>query len=206
MKSKRKVSLNKLKSNLYKVYNQASPEERDQGLYWYQTAHDDAMQVAVKYGLSADTVAGVIAALSPGLQWGLNIAHARELIGAHMACKPLPMVGVYGKRNVSKAIAIIDGSKALDVLPLTGPKTRAFFSNIARPLVSEDVTIDRHAKCAAYYMLKDRDKFSLVRVAEYKQLARAYSEVANEAGLLPNQLQAIVWVVWKRLVSQVVPF
>lgn len=48
---------------------------------------------------------------------------------------------------------------------------------------------------------KDREAVSAVRAGEYKNLVRAYSDLAEELGLISHQLQAITWVVWKRLVS-----
>ncbi len=199
-KRKAKTWSRKFETNILKVYNRATDAEREQGLYWYATANKDAQAIAERHNVPLKHVAGVIAALSPGLEWGLNLLQADELISAFKTDKPRPSVGVYGKKNVNKAYEILQGQDPLTVLPKTGPKTRAFYSCIESPENSFQVTIDRHAKCLAYWRLTDREAISAVRPAEYEHLARHYNVISERLGLMPHQLQAITWVAWKRIV------
>lgn len=196
----------KILNNIRKVYNQATADEREQGLYWYQTAHNDAQVIADRHGVTVSQAAGVIAAISPGLEWGLNLIQADEFIKAYKAGSKLPMIGVYGRKNMTKAKQILYGKEVYDALPTTGPKTYAFFRCIEGSQGTSLVVIDRHAKCLAYYQLTDRDKFSAVRLGEYDYLVRHYRHVAEQLDLIPHQLQAITWVTWKRIVTETVPF
>lgn len=60
------------------------------------------------------------------------------------------------------------------------------------------VCLDRHAKSAAYGR-KLLDRESVVSVSKYDWLAEHFRREARRAGVLPNQFQAICWVVWRRL-------
>ncbi len=204
-KRKAKTWSRKFETNILKVYAKATDAEREQGLHWYATAHKDAQAIADKHGVTLVDAAGVIASISPGLEWGLNLIQAEALIGAFVRNEPLPQVGVYGRKNVNKARRILEGENPLQVLPATGPKVRAFFDCILNPETSELITVDRHAKCLAHYQLSERQKTSIVRPAEYLHLARHYRQLAKRLGLIPHQLQAITWVTWKRLVTEEVP-
>jgi hypothetical protein len=205
MKAK-KFNARKVRANILKVYSQARPDERESGMYWYETAHNDARAIAERHGVTVMQAGGVIAAISPGLEWGLNLIQANEFIGAFKAKRKLPSVGAYGRKNVAKALRILNGENPYDVLPLTGPKVRAFYYCISEPLTAESVCIDRHARCLAYYKVRDRSETSIVRPAEFRRLAAVYVQLARELGLRPHQLQAITWVTWKRIVSEEVPF
>lgn len=203
---KRRKTWNRgIETNILQTYNAASPEELDAGMNWYANANLLTDGIAKRTGVPLWAVCGVIAALSPGSLWGRNVLEAEELISAWKANLPLPLVGVYGKRNVDKAIQILKGTNPLDVLPESGPKTRSFFANILFPQTSDAVTVDRHAKALAYGLHSIRlgyasnSLLSTVRVGEYDYLAWHYRRVAERLGLIPSQLQAICWIVWKRL-------
>lgn len=52
----------------------------EEGLHWYQNAHDTAQGFADKYGVTIEQAAGVIAVLSPDTRWGRNVAEADRLL------------------------------------------------------------------------------------------------------------------------------
>lgn len=56
-------------ANILETYKQASPQEIADGLSWYSDAHDVARELAGDVHVGA----GVIAALSPQMQWDENI-------------------------------------------------------------------------------------------------------------------------------------
>ncbi len=207
MAKRKRYNTKRMEANIRLVYSQATDTERAEGLLWYQTAHNDAQAIADKYNVPLSHAVGVIAAISPSLSWGLNIIQASEFIGAFKGKRKLPSVGVYGRKNPAKALRILNGENPLDVLPETGPKTRAFYRCIENPIESFAVVCDRHAKCLAHYRLTDREAFSVVRKGkEYNTLATCYAKVAEEVGLQPHQLQAITWLAWRRIVTEEVPF
>lgn len=199
----RRARLSKrLLRNILACYHRASDTDRREGLYWYETAHNDARALGERYGISTAQAAGVIAALSPSNKWGNNLLDADLLISAWRAGKPLPAVGVYGGRNVAKAGRILNGERdgaavLLQFNRKTGPKTWAFYQLIAEPLENDLVCIDRHAKAIA--VNRAAGETDIVRPSEYEHLAEHYRHVAGLVSLLPHQVQAITWVTWRRL-------
>lgn len=201
---KSKTWSRRLERNILRVYELANDLDRADGLRWYASAHEQAILTADRNGITLEQSAGVIAAISPGLQWGLNVMQAESLIRAYLAHAELPMVGVYGRKNVDKAIRILEGEAPLEVLPLTGPKVRAFYACILNPQTSTEVCVDRHAKCLALGLRGTRkgaassNKDAIVQPAQYPYYAWHYRKLAERLGLVPHQLQAITWVAWRR--------
>lgn len=198
----------KLECNILRVYNAASSEEREVGMLWYAVAHDHASAMALRHSVSISVACGTIAAISPGLEWGRNLLEAESLLRAFQAGKrghQLPTVGIYGKRNMAKAIAILQGEAPLSVIPETSPKVRAFYETILSPTDSQAVTVDGHAYCLAYGIRDGRWKQSF-KPNKYAYVAWHYRHLAARLGLLPSQLQAVCWVTWRRIVNEEVPF
>lgn len=196
----------KLERNILAVYYGATDQELHEGLAWYTESYRWCETIAAGYGIELEKVAGVVAALSPGLQWSLNQKQAEEVIryyvaGATLADIEALTVGVYGRPNRRKCYRILrsDGKfeTILAMFGKRGPKTRAFYHNIARPWFNGPVCVDRHAKCAAYNVTDDRDRFGSVKEHEYAELERTYQNAASKVDVLPHELQAIVWVVWR---------
>ncbi len=185
--------------NLAACWGRADEWHRDQGLLWYQRANATACDYANKFDATVEQACGVIAALSPGRNWDMNLLDAETFMvewkhGARG--RNLPRVGSYGQRNLTKAARIMAGKPPLDVLG--GLKVRAFYACMINPANAEDVCIDRHAKSAAYGK-RLGDRGSIVRKSEYGQLAEQYRRLAGKVGVLPHQAQAVCWVVWRSL-------
>lgn len=194
----------RIERNILSVYIRANEYDRAEGMHWYGNAYTSARVIAHKHGISVSQSIGVISAMSPGLNWGLNLIQAEELIKAYMSGlrgNDLPRLGTYGRRNIVKACRILDGEKPLDVLG--GDKVRSFYQNILSPTGITAVTIDRHAKGLAVRSNSVKgataETDSIVTPAEYPYYARHYIKLAERLGLIPNQLQAICWVTWRRL-------
>jgi len=199
-KRKRTAWSRRIERNILACYYRASVDDRAEGLYWYETAHNDAKTLSERHDVTLEQAVGVIAALSPGRQWGLNLLDEDQLIAAYVAGKRLPGVGSYGRRNIVKARKILDGESPMDVLPVTGPKTRAFYTLILDPTDATTVCVDRHAKAVAVNRLgSDIDGSNVVHVSEYEFYAWHYRAIAERLGLLSHQMQATTWVCWRRL-------
>ena len=69
---------------------------------------------------------------------------------------------------------------------LNGKKIQNFYGNLLRPYCPNFVTIDRWAARVANENKKVSNKI-------YDNLKQAYIEVANDLGILPNKLQALLW-------------
>lgn len=193
----------RIERNILSVYIRANEYDREDGLHWYSNAHTSAKVIACRYNITLEQAVGTIAALSPGLNWGLNLIQAEDFIKAWTKGergRRLPVVGVYGHRNVRKTISILEGKRPLEVLG--GNKVRSFYANILDPTGAE-ITIDRHAKGLAIRSNSAKgataNSDAMVTNAEYPFYAKHYVKLAERLGLIPNQLQAICWVTWRRL-------
>ena len=198
-----------IENNLRTLWNAASEGEKAAGLAWYRTAHNETLALANEVGLPHATVVGMVAALSPGLRWEKNIGEARRVNVALQAGLPVPSVGVYGRANQAKAEAIYHGADPLSVLG--GFKVRAFYQNIYTPDQTTEITVDRHAYCAAVNRRKDRDFQhaaingraypKLDKPRPYRHISRHYKVLAAKLGILAHELQAVIWLVWRRIVN-----
>lgn len=172
--------------NILAVYSRATDAERADGASWYVMAHNLAMDMS---GGDAYKGAGVIAAFSPMQKWDINVRNAQNAFLTGIAT---------GHTKTMCAIAqrILDGEHAMDVLK--GDKTRAFCDAIATAGKSSIATIDRHAHDIAVNSLDFTDNTRNIGKRLYREMAAAYAEAADIAGISVNEMQAITWVVWRR--------
>jgi hypothetical protein len=174
---------------LVTLYQSATPAELASGLSWYSDAHAVASELASSHLRDTNTVAAIIAALSPRTDWPQNVKKTRELLATG---------DTYGLGNGrDKAKRILSGEDPDGVL--SGRKTRAFWSNIADPVNSRAVTVDSHAFDAAVGMVTNDDirKRTLERKGGYEAVADAYRAAARVLGVAPHVVQAVVWTVWR---------
>lgn len=176
--------------NITKIFRLATPDEREQGMSWYAGAY----AFAASLDSDVERAAGIIAALSPLQQWTVNMSMAAEFYDGRRNCG-LP-------DNVAKCERILAGERPEDVLG--GKKVRAFYFNIVGSGSDEAVTIDRHAiavcegrvipdnELKAYFGVKRNRQY----VAEYKAAAKILSK--EYGPLTAAQVQAIVWVYWRK--------
>lgn len=176
-------------NNILDVYNQASPHDIAEGLRWYDGAKKECSNLARRNKISLRKAIGIVAALSPRVNWGRNVIAAQSLV------RGLPGEG-FGA-NKSKAFRILEGEDPNDVLG--GDKVRSFFSNISRPSTSTAVTIDRWAIRVTLGSQDWKAKVNTPTAKQYLQLGNEYREAAALVGLRPSELQAITWVTIKRL-------
>ena len=184
--------------NIISVYRDADKTQHAEGLLWYSDAQKAAHNIAVKYDVPVYIVVAVIAALSPNNKWSRNIVNADALIGAFIRGDGLLSVKVSTYHAMKrKAWDILmarpdyDGAKAM----LKGQKITSFFCDIMGEF---NVTIDGHARNIAYgERVSLTDDRTNIGVREYRALQAAYEEAARRVGLMPYQLQAITWRVWR---------
>tara|TARA_R100000329_G_scaffold66429_1_gene58543 strand:- start:61 stop:678 length:618 start_codon:yes stop_codon:yes gene_type:complete len=184
--------------NITSVYRDADETQHAEGLLWYDDAQKAAYLIALKYDVAVYIVAAVIAALSPNNKWSRNVTNAETLIGAFIRGDGLLSVKVstYNKMK-QKAWDILvarpdyDGAKRM----LKGQKITSFFMDIMGEF---NVTIDGHARNIAYgERVGLNDDRSNIGKKEYRALQAAYEAAAERLGLMPYQLQAITWRVWR---------
>ena len=198
MKQATLIDHEKMIYNITSVYRDADETQHAEGLLWYSDAQKAAHDIALKHDVPVYLVVAVIAALSPNNKWTRNIVNADSLIGAFIRGDGIDSVKVstYHKMK-AKAWDILaarpdyEGAKTM----LKGQKITSFFMDIMGEF---NVTIDGHARNIAYgERVGLTDDRTNIGVREYRALQAAYEEAARRVGLMPYQLQAITWRVWR---------
>ena len=179
-----------IKTNVRTVFESASLIELAEGMAWYANAHNILAAVAIRHKVTTRVACGICAALSPGSPWERNLQDVQEFLR-----NPKAAVGVYGRRNRDKAKRILDREEPLDVLG--GQKVRSFYLNLVSPTEDLAVTVDRHSKCLSFGITSERDSNAIVTRAEYQIVEQVTRELAEELRILPLQLQAVTWTVWR---------
>ena len=188
----------KMIHNIVTVLRDSDETQHAEGLLWYPNAQKAAHDIAVKYDIAVYLVVAVIAALSPNNKWSRNVVNADALIGAFIRGDGIDSVkfSTYHKMkqkawDIMAARPDYDGAKVM----LKGQKITSFFMDIMGEF---NVTIDGHARNIAYgERVGLTDDRTNIGVREYRALQAAYEEAARRVGLMPYQLQAITWRVWR---------
>lgn len=161
---------------LVKLYRAATETVRRVGRDWYRNARMLAWDMATEAGASLRTAAGVIAALSPRLQWTANVCAARAmLLGKNPA-------GVF-KASKTKARRIIAG-EAPEVV-LSGPKVRAFY---------EALCGNESAAVVDVWIARAVGLDKAPTDEQYRRIALALRLASIETGERVAPLQAIAWM------------
>jgi hypothetical protein len=88
--------------NLVNMYNASSAAERESGKVWYQDAHNTAVDIATRNGLDPQVTVGMMAALSPGSLWEVNV-RSTEMVANAMG-------------NLDRVVTAEEAQKVQDVL------------------------------------------------------------------------------------------
>jgi len=184
---------------LVEMYRSCDERTINTGRMWYDVARSEAQRLSQAYFLPtvATHAAGIIAVLSPAVQWEVNLRDAETVCAARKGDDV--KVSTYGQFK-TKAFAIRDGDSPTKwINPKTAPKTYAFWKCIVNPRNSKYVVIDRHALAACHgKALSDKDRGrELSRVGRYGFYSECYREAAKQVGILPLQFQATVWLQWR---------
>lgn len=190
---KRVYAANPNSMNIVRVWEQATDAELAKGINWYR----DANALAVLLSPSDPSqAAGVLAALSPMMDWEQNMKLGIRAYADGSASGAL-------FSNVEKANRILNGEAPLDVLG--GNKVRAFYGCINDPS-SESVCIDRHAfDIAVGRVTNNESRAALSRKGVYESFEKAYVRAAKVLSarlgtpVSASEVQAVTWCVWRRL-------
>jgi hypothetical protein len=191
------VSDESLRANLLMVYQEATARQVRDGRGWYRRANQIATGLAGEHGLETWQAAGILAALSPAVDWGRNVKDAATLCAASPGATL--RLSTYGA-NVAKAQRILAGEHPDAVLG--GRKVRAFYASIVDPRTSREVCVDRHAVAAALLEVGGVEVAAaharaLEAVGAYDRIAAAYVDTADSLGIPPHAAQATVWLAWQ---------
>ncbi len=176
-----------LTRRLLNTFDRACEDTIAQGVAWYPLARRTCENISREYGVPVDTVARVVAVLSPNMSWKGNITCTRKVLDGWTAGIPASDVRAGLRTNVRKAYAILNGNPDA----LTGPKVTNFYRNIMGE--SDLVTVDSWAMRAATG--KPYTNRDVPTATERAAITLAYCRAAARRGVCPRDFQAIVWVV-----------
>mgnify|MGYP003636590999 CR=1 FL=1 len=178
--------------NILKVYNNP---EFEGGANWYNEAHELSNSLAIEFGLTNLQVAGIIAAFSPLKSWDENKKIAKQFL--------LNGNGKHTKVMKDKARNIKAYNDSMQrefiLTTLNGNKISNFFLNIAYPNETTSVTVDRHAIAVILGRNIKENEGSGITDIQYEFLASCYRQASEVLGVLPNQVQSVTWVKWRKL-------
>lgn len=195
----RKVCVNAI----VRFYEQASVSELQDGMNWYKEANVYARELAARFNITLPQSAGILAAFSPQASWIDNKRYAVSfLLNNYFTLRT--QVQCDKARN----ILTLDSEDKIYHALATGDaayKTKSFYLNILNPDLVTSCTIDRHA--IAICLQRPNNVYALD--ASYSKLTKAqylffvdcYTLAAHKLGILPQQLQAITWVTYRRIRS-----
>ena len=183
----------RLVDNLLAVYARRTLSTEQDGHVWYPKARQIVREWSQTYNLPVNTVASVIAAISPQCDWERNLIIADDVL----ANRAISIGGCLGK-NLSRARLIREQrtGRLADLMLLfpQGPKVNCFAWNLAGH--DNIVTIDTHGIQAA---LDDVTATITLKWTPYRIFAECYATAAARVGLSPTTFQATIWCTWKHL-------
>lgn len=178
--------------NIIKVYNDS---RYDGGQEWYLEANGYATKLANIHGLSLLQVAGVIASLSPLKSWDENKKIAEQFI--------ISGAGKHTRVMINKANDIVNYKDSMErdfiLATLRGNKISSFFVNIAYPKEPTHVTVDRHAIAVVLGRSITEKEGVGITNSQYEFLASCYRDAGEVLGVIPNKVQSVTWVKWRKL-------
>jgi hypothetical protein len=179
-----KVGLNveQVVKRILRVYGKASSADVLAGKVWYEEAQSLCQSLAASSDYTVDQVAAAMAQLSPRLRWSQNVDSIVMLVNEGS----LPAYVMTGPANrARKALA---AAEPFDTFGKKALKTRSFARNITGDVHA--VTVDVWAARVAGV-----DEAQLKLVGVYEAIAHCYRLAAKRAGIDPQQMQAITWIV-----------
>lgn len=194
---------------LIEAWQEATPTALGQRR-WYWAMNDFARGLGERYSVPITRAADVIAVISPRLSVEKNMAYAELLFATGDA----PIMGAPKRaalRIVHEGIGIVEATK-------DAPKIVSFAHNIAFPDTSRAVTIDRHIidfltgsvddggrrvinragrACAEHKPLNSWPTCQACEPSAYVEAAAEFRAAADKLGIMPHELQAVVWFIQK---------
>lgn len=175
-------------NNIMQLLKQATPEDIDYWGKWYSNAQNHVKALAAKFNEPFDTVAAVVATLSPGNTWAMNLRAAEDVLGGKDKTNAYP-----AQVQKAKDILITNNTGLV-----SGPKVTVFFNSLIDPdLAKNDLVLDGHAINiwrGKKTRLNDTNQPS---TAEREKMLDDYARAAADTGLSVQSIQAITWFLWK---------
>lgn len=179
-------------ANIRAHFRAASPAAIAIGMIWYDNARLHAHAIGLAARKSMEVGAAIIASFSPLTGWDLNLRRAWTFATTGHAA-------TFGAHNRMATLALTLGVDAV-----TGPKVNPF----ARAMIGDlsQVPCDSWMNFAATYGPDTEEAREAARIHKAKAKVPALNEtrraaveatcraIAAEEGIMPAQVQAIVWI------------
>jgi hypothetical protein len=158
-----------VKSNLEWLYNSFGSEVRDISKLWYDGANIVSNEIAERYNYTLDQVAGVMAVLSPQMDWFRNLSLGQRVIDI-----------------ISTKQDYVVDDKMIDYIKTAKSGT----GKNARPLFRNAQTIIKSIKGKKLSQLQQREQAIFVRVYDEVYNSRQYNNITPSGeinGLVRNK-------------------
>lgn len=176
------LNVEQVTKRILRTFGKATEQDVLDGKCWYDEAQAIVRNLAAFSVYTEDQVAAAMAQLSPKLRWSQNVTSIIQLVNEGS----LPAYVMTGPANrARKALA---AAEPFDTFGVKAKKTRSFARNIIGD--TNAVTVDVWAARVAGIT---EDQLKLVGV--YEAVAHCYRLAAKRAGIDPQQMQAITWIV-----------
>ena len=202
-----------MNSQIIKIYKSASQDQINYGKMAYVNYHNSLAILADEHKMEFSLVVAAFATLSPSVNIDHNFEVCKNLVvfvkngGTKPQLKQVKYKGYH--TMLQKAYDYLTSWSDFEgSLGKKTQKIRHFYHNILEPENCEYVTIDRHA--IAIYMGREVTEQERAKIfnspKQYRLIADAYKNTAKKLNILPCELQAIVWYVWRDRNKQEYPF
>lgn len=171
------------------LVQQATREEHAAGMVWYPAFGSAIAEYGALHGLAREQSLALFAALSPLASIQRNWDNFKRCCETHTTIRCVCLTN----RQRRKVATFLAGQSSVEAVT-AGDKVSAFYANLAGNL--DRVTIDRHAMAVCLGYAPPRPRISHT---EYRTLTLAYQAAAKLLDIQPAQVQAIAWIVWRRL-------
>ena len=177
--------LRRVSGNLDRIFNLASEQNISEGMNWYKDANQFCINTATTFGLTSQTVAAVVSALSPRNKWRTNLKDTITVLTAvRDGISPEATKVSTFHCNKFKAFALAQGTTEITD---DSRKTFSFVKNVG--LLDENrVTVDVWHLRACF----NKTKGSIGKIA-YDQLESLTLKKAKKLGIKGYEYQAIIW-------------
>jgi hypothetical protein len=198
------VSVDEGFANLVKYFKLADTIDLDEGMVAYERYNIVMRRLAKKYDVfTLEQVCAVFCSLSPNSDyWGNLRSTVSCLQGITERIPDSDIVVSTYNHNKTRALAYARGVESFEA-KTKGKKILNFYHNILTPHSDRWVTIDGHMvgvwKDEPTATMKDL----LIRPKYYDVIAYHVSDYARRCFILPQQMQAILWFVRKRITNTV---
>lgn len=189
------------RDNLEAWFARADERDRDDGRTAYEIYRSTIRQFADLYGHTFERVLSAFVALSPNSDYYGNLRSLISLLEAmkNGVSRERVVISTYNHCR-DRAWAYLHGTD-LFLATARGLKVRSFFLNIFDPCDPVPVTIDGHM--ALIWRNDDAGTMKEAKVSrrEYEQISAAIRRLARDRNLVPNQVQATLWLARKRVLN-----